>query len=322
MHRFSHARSVRRWRRKRGCAHEVERAVWRDERDGAVVLKARQAHALMELHVLQIHRLVLSATALRLKQHLPKAPSTEMYRTAFECAAVSDRDAELHVNMTRERDDQKHQSTACKPLQVRLPRHALRVWVAELVRAGSLSPSLHSGMPDRMVRAPPPLLGNWYWVVYARLVVEPELALGHARQEGAHLQRAHDLRAHYRAVAVNQQVDALHHIQKHLPQRHTWLAGWYVPSPWRRQPPCPKAFPDRPTDQNLTKEFVSAYCMLALGATSFFLYRMPSLRQDTALVTAMGGRACTCTRECQSLSHAHVHTRSRLKAYFLMCSVV
>lgn len=28
--------------------------------------------------------------------------------------------------------------------------------------------------------------------------------------------------------------------------------------------------------------------------TSFFLYRMPSLRHDTALVTAMGGRACTC----------------------------
>ena len=53
-----------------GCAHEVEGAVRRDERDGAVVLKARQAHALVELHVLQVDRLVLPAAPLRIKQHL------------------------------------------------------------------------------------------------------------------------------------------------------------------------------------------------------------------------------------------------------------
>ena len=36
--------------------------------------------------------------------------------------------------------------------------------------------------------------------------------------------------------------------------------------------------------------------------TSFFLYRIPSLRQDTALVTAMGGRACTCVWQHQTSS--------------------
>lgn len=37
-------------------AHELELAVGRDERDGAVVLEARQANALMELNVLHLDR--------------------------------------------------------------------------------------------------------------------------------------------------------------------------------------------------------------------------------------------------------------------------
>ena len=41
--------------------------------------------------------------------------------------------------------------------------------------------------------------------------------------------------------------------------------------------------------------------------TSFFLYLMPSLRQETAFVTAIGGRACTC-------SQARVHGRKCLLA--------
>lgn len=55
---------------RRGRAHEVEGAVGRDERDGPIVLKARQPHALVELHVLQVDRLVLPAAPLRIKQHL------------------------------------------------------------------------------------------------------------------------------------------------------------------------------------------------------------------------------------------------------------
>mmetsp|Transcript_12720 Transcript_12720/g.39527 ORF Transcript_12720/g.39527 Transcript_12720/m.39527 type:complete len:393 (+) Transcript_12720:1683-2861(+) len=52
--------------------------------------------------------------------------------------------------------------------------------------------------------------------VHEYLVVEPQLALGHARQEGAHLERAAHLRAHHRAVGVDQQVDALHHVKEDL----------------------------------------------------------------------------------------------------------
>lgn len=48
------------------------------------------------------------------------------------------------------------------------------------------------------------------------LVVEAQLAFGHAREEGPHLQGAHDLRAHHSAIAVHQQVHALHHVQEHL----------------------------------------------------------------------------------------------------------
>ena len=51
-------------------AHEVEGAVRRDEADGAVVLEPRQPYALVELHVLQIHRLVLAGPPLVLEQHL------------------------------------------------------------------------------------------------------------------------------------------------------------------------------------------------------------------------------------------------------------
>lgn len=57
----------------RGRAHEIEGAVRRDERDGAVIVEARQSHALVEFDVLQVHTLVLAAAALRLEQHLRTA---------------------------------------------------------------------------------------------------------------------------------------------------------------------------------------------------------------------------------------------------------
>ena len=38
--------------------HEVELSVRRDEGDGAVVLETREAHALVELDVLKLHRLI------------------------------------------------------------------------------------------------------------------------------------------------------------------------------------------------------------------------------------------------------------------------
>lgn len=41
--------------------HELKVAIWRDEGDGAVVVKARQPHALVEFHVLQLYGLVLAA---------------------------------------------------------------------------------------------------------------------------------------------------------------------------------------------------------------------------------------------------------------------
>lgn len=40
--------------------HELKLAVRRDEGDGAVILKAGQPHALVELHVLQLHRLAFA----------------------------------------------------------------------------------------------------------------------------------------------------------------------------------------------------------------------------------------------------------------------
>ena len=40
--------------------HELELAVGWDEGDGAVIIKARQPHALVELHVLQLHGLAFA----------------------------------------------------------------------------------------------------------------------------------------------------------------------------------------------------------------------------------------------------------------------
>lgn len=40
--------------------HELEVAVGRDEGDSAVIVKAREPHALVEFHVLQLHGLVLA----------------------------------------------------------------------------------------------------------------------------------------------------------------------------------------------------------------------------------------------------------------------
>ena len=55
----------RRWRlcthvRVEAVGHELELAVGRDEGDGAVVLKAREPHALVELHVLRLHGLAFA----------------------------------------------------------------------------------------------------------------------------------------------------------------------------------------------------------------------------------------------------------------------
>ena len=97
-------------------AHEVEGAVGRDERDGAVVLKARQAHALVELDVLHLHALVLPAAPLGLEQHL-----------RMEASGHS-----LTVHATL-------------PWTVQEP-------ACSRPRALSFRPSLHSGMPERKVR--------------------------------------------------------------------------------------------------------------------------------------------------------------------------
>ena len=51
-------------------AHEVKGTIRRDEADRAVILKPRQAHTLVELHVLQVHGLLSAAATLGLKQHL------------------------------------------------------------------------------------------------------------------------------------------------------------------------------------------------------------------------------------------------------------
>lgn len=45
--------------RVEAVGHELALAVGWDERDGAVVLEARQADTLMKLHVLQLHCLAL-----------------------------------------------------------------------------------------------------------------------------------------------------------------------------------------------------------------------------------------------------------------------
>ena len=54
-----------------------------------------------------------------------------------------------------------------------------------------------------------------------------------------------------------------------------------------------------PTTSDLTTVPLLLTSRLTLSTTSkktsFFLYRMPSLRHETAFVTAMGGRACTCS---------------------------
>ncbi len=46
------------------------------------------------------------------------------------------------------------------------------------------------------------------------LVVEAELALGHATEEGPHLERAHHLRPHHRPVAVHL-AQTLKHLRLH-----------------------------------------------------------------------------------------------------------
>mmetsp|Transcript_24877 Transcript_24877/g.73561 ORF Transcript_24877/g.73561 Transcript_24877/m.73561 type:complete len:342 (-) Transcript_24877:557-1582(-) len=97
--------------------HEVKVAVGGDERDGAVVLEAREPHALVELDVLQLNRLLLARAALVLEEDL---------------------------------------------------------------------------------------------------VVEPQLALGHAGQEHAHAQHAGHLTVYNAAVGVDQQVDRLDRVQKDL----------------------------------------------------------------------------------------------------------
>ena len=60
-----------------GCPHEVESAVWWDEGDRSVIFEASKAHALMKLHVLQIHCFSLAATALCLEEHLRGAPVSQ-----------------------------------------------------------------------------------------------------------------------------------------------------------------------------------------------------------------------------------------------------
>ena len=51
-------------------SHEVEGAIRRYEGDGPVVLEARQPDTLVKFDVLQVHRLVLRAASLVVKQHL------------------------------------------------------------------------------------------------------------------------------------------------------------------------------------------------------------------------------------------------------------
>jgi len=49
--------------------HKFKLAVWRNERDGTIVVEPRQTDALVELNIFQLHRLALT-TAGALKQHL------------------------------------------------------------------------------------------------------------------------------------------------------------------------------------------------------------------------------------------------------------
>ena len=54
------------------CSHQIEGAVWGDERDRSVIFKARKPDTLMELHVLEVHSFILGAPPLCFKQHLCK----------------------------------------------------------------------------------------------------------------------------------------------------------------------------------------------------------------------------------------------------------
>jgi hypothetical protein len=63
-----------------GGAHEVEGAIGRDERDGAVVFEARESNALVELDVFQVHRFVLCRAPLRLEQHLPGGWASHIFK--------------------------------------------------------------------------------------------------------------------------------------------------------------------------------------------------------------------------------------------------
>lgn len=51
---------------------------------------------------------------------------------------------------------------------------------------------------------------NWH------LVIESKLALRHAAEVRPHLERADHFGAHDVAVAVDQEIDRLHHVQEHL----------------------------------------------------------------------------------------------------------
>ena len=45
---------------RKAVGHELKITVGRDKGDGAVIVKAREPHALVEFHILQFHRLVLA----------------------------------------------------------------------------------------------------------------------------------------------------------------------------------------------------------------------------------------------------------------------
>ena len=71
-------------RRAQAVGHQVERPVRGDEGHRAVGVEAGEAYALVELHVLQLHRLALASLALGLHHHLVVQPQLALRHAAQE----------------------------------------------------------------------------------------------------------------------------------------------------------------------------------------------------------------------------------------------
>ncbi len=230
-------------------SHEVEVAIRRYEGDGPVVLKARQPDTLVKLDVLQIHRLVLRAAPLVVKQHLRQTDDDstlslqeEVALKVFQAGDCTACPVSGHLRPRRRR--LKELSARAATIDAWCPSLTNRLHCTQSSRYICMAQDVAELLPQQAIRlAPPHMMG-----------------LGLEVEEGLTLSLSPSLHSG-------------------MPERKVLILRAPMTS-------------DLTTDPLL---LTSRFTLSTTSKnTSFFLYRIPSLRHDTALVTAIGGRACTC----------------------------